>query len=259
MNPNIFTPDYLRPIRSGNRDEYFLIEFHRVFKNTNMSILRNMLERSQDDEEILQLFPNLIEYAKMPIDALYNVTVMYNHPEQFVFNLSKETLSMDMCRSFVEVFREPYHFEYLHTTRMEAILRNLIEQQFVKKVYLIADRFTTEMKSYLSSTIEPKYLGTKVSAIEGNLIDAFDSIPELTTVFMSDSCDFETLYQYNSELVKNKFFVIYDGYDNLEPVDPNDPQSRMQYAKTELINRLAKDRICEVAYAYPFCIDKETE
>lgn len=253
---NVNNPDYLRPIRAANRDEYILIEFHRVFKNTNMSILRNMLVRSQEDDEILKLFPNLVEYAKMPVDNVYNATVMFNHPEQFVYNLSKETLPMDLCRSYVEVFREPYHFEYLHTTRVEAVLRNLLSQQFVKKVYILADTFTTEMKAYLSSAIEPEYLGTKVVAIEGNLMDAFDSIPEITTVFMSDACDFETLYQYNPDHVKGKFFVIYDGYDNLEQIDPNDPQSRVQYAKTDLIAQLAKDRICEVAYAYPFCIDK---
>lgn len=245
--------DFLRPIRENNRDEYILVEFHRTLKNTNMSLLRNLFLRSKDDPEILELFPNLVTYAKLSIDERYDATVQFNYPDELVFNLSKEKLSPELCRKYVEAFIEPYHFEYLHATRMEAILRNLLGQAFVKKVYVFADKFTTEMKAYMAETFKDVGLGTRVVAIEGGFVDCMLSMPEITTVFMSNTSDFTQLYEFNPEAINGKFFIISDGYDNLEPCDDGE---NFQYAKMKLFDSLNREKKAVVAYGYPHAIYK---
>ena len=107
MQPFYNSPDFLRPIRDNNRNEYILVQFHRVLKNTNMSILKNAFDATLKDRDLLELFPNLANYAKMNIDDQYTNTVLFNYPWELVFNLSEESYLMKCASNLQNSFKSP--------------------------------------------------------------------------------------------------------------------------------------------------------
>lgn len=253
MQPFYNSPDFLRPIRDNNRSEYILVQFHRTLKNTNMSLLKNLFEATLKHRDLLSLFPNLANYAKMTLDDQYTQTVMYNYPWELVYNFSNETLSSEMCQQYAELFQEPYGFQYLHETRMEGVLRHLLEQDFVKEIYIFADKFTSEMKAYITHLFNGKGIGSRVIPIEGTFQECLLALPQITTIFMSNSSDFFELNQFYPKEVLNRFFIITDGFDNFQPT--KDGKS-FEYRGMRLFDQLDHEKKCTVAYSYPYCIPK---
>lgn len=253
MQPFYNSPDFLRPIRDNNRNEYILVQFHRVLKNTNMSILKNAFDATLKDHDLLELFPNLANYAKMNIDDQYTNTVLFNYPWELVFNLSEEKLSHEMCQQFAKQFQEPYDFSKLHETRMEGVLRNLLSHDFVKEIYIFADNFTKEMKDYIFKLFGSKGLGKRVIPINGTFQECLLALPQITTIFMSNASDFFELHQFYPEEVNQRFFIISDGYDNFQQT--KDGKS-FEYRGLSLFKTLDHERKCTVAYSYPYCIPK---
>jgi hypothetical protein len=243
--------DFLRPIAGGNRDEYILVEFHRTLKNTNMALLNNLFARAKDDPELMQIFPKLIEYAKMTSDTRYDASVVFNKPRDLIFNLSGEKLSEELCQQYADAFKEPYKFPNLHTTRMEVVLHHLCEQDFVKKLYIFADKFSNEMKAYVAQTFGDVGVGTRVVALEGNLEDCLLSMPEITTVFMSNFSDLEPIYKSHMEVIKGKYIIISHGYGNMVP---SQDHKRLEYAGMRTFAKWHKKKIADVAYGYPYAI-----
>lgn len=244
--------DILRPLHEDNRDEYILVEFHRTLKNTNMSLLRNLFVRADEDPEILNLLPNLAQYATMSTDERYDATVQFNRPRDLIFNLSGEKLSEELCESYANAFMEPYKFEYLHNTRMELILHNLLKSNFVKKVYVFADKFTNEMKQYFALNFMGQGVDTRVVALEGDLEDCLLTMQEITTVFISNFSDLDQIYKSHPDAIKGKFIIISDGYSNLVPVENTTDQ--FQYAGAELFIKLHREKFADITYSYPHAI-----
>ena len=85
-------PDYLRPISDDNRDEYILVEFHRTFINTNMSLLQNLFEAYLKDKLLLSILPGIADFAALDPNKMYDATVMFNHPAQMIKEMSLEPL-----------------------------------------------------------------------------------------------------------------------------------------------------------------------
>jgi hypothetical protein len=249
-------PDFLRPIGTKNRDEYILVEFHRVLKNTNMSLLYNLMKRSQQDPSLLEIFPSLGSYAHLSLDNLYNATVLYNYPFELVQNLCRGQLSVDMCVEYAEAYATPYLFDKLHRTRIEVILKHLLEQKFVKQIFIFAPSYNDEMKAYFAQNWGSVGVPSRVLPIMGNLQDCLLTYREITTVFMSNITDLVQVEQFFPELLKQKMFVIMEGYDNFE-VDKE--SGTMTHSYTDMAKRLDKEEIASIGYAYPHCIPKEPQ
>lgn len=245
-------PDFLQPLGEDNRDEHILIEFHRVLCNTNMSLLRNLFSAAAKDQEILKVLPNLPIYAKLPIDEKYHATVLYNYPEDLVFNLSKEKLSRETCRAFASQFMEPYNFKTLHLSRMSAIARNLLNAKFVKNLYVFADKFTIEMREYLSEMFADKGVDTQVHAMEGNFIECLCAKPEITTCFISNTSDLLAAEDYGHHLIDGKLFMIAQGYNNFV----KDEKDEIQLAHLQKFHQWQQQHLANVAYMYPHCIER---
>lgn len=246
--------DFLRPIRDDNRDEYFLVDFHRVLVNTNMSLVLNLFERALQDHSIIELFPTLHSYSKLDVNQLYDTTVLYNYPHELIQNLSADRISADLAVAFRDQFMEPYHFDKLHYTRVGFILHEVLQHSFLKKIYLRAPKFTGEMVSYLRNIFGSSEVGSRIVLIEGNLHDSLTDLPQITTVFMSNTSDLIDAYQIDEKLIEGKLFVIMDGYDNFIP-DPSDNQ-KFIYAYTDFFERWKAERRCIATYVYPAAIKK---
>lgn len=260
-----FYPDFLRPIGDDNRDERLLIEFHRTYKNTNFSLMRNIMKRITEDHELFQILPNIVTFARLPDNnARYDATVLYNHPEDLVFFLSKERLSMDMCKQYANAFLYPLLLENLHATRLEFAISQLASHAFIKEIYFFADKFTTEMQGYLVHAFGPDIFKEKIRLIEGPMKDCFIEIPQITTAFVSNASEVIELYHEHPEALYKKMIVISDGYDNYEELDEEtakkDPSHlRINYKYLDLFQSLHKARQAEISYAFPFCIESNTE
>lgn len=250
------SPDFLRPIRDANREEYILVEFHRVLKNTNMSLVYNLISAAATDEEIISLLPGLAEYTKKSLDELYDMTVLFNYPHEMVKTMSNDQLSVEMCEQYASYFATPYNMQMLHTTRMEGVLRSLLKTKFVKKLFIFAPEFNDEMKMYIARMFYDQQIGSKVICLEGTYEECMLEHPEITTVFQSNVTDLLSLAQFHPGCVKNKFFVVAEGYFNVEPSEDG---KRAIYIDLKSLTKLVKEKTCEIAFAYPFCIPKNPE
>ena len=150
-------PDFMRPIRDANREEYFLVEFHRTLKNTNMALLRNMIMAGAKDPDFLKIFPNLYYFARMTSnDDLYNATVMYNRPDELVRFLAKDRISADLCLAYAQEYMEPLQLERLHNTRFAKCTSLPTSSQSTCRVILsesLGVRHWTQNESYPSRDI----------------------------------------------------------------------------------------------------------
>lgn len=256
---DLSNPDYLRPIRDNNREEIFLVEFHRVFKNTNMSLIRNLAVEASNDIEIMKLFPNLVFFARLQgNDERYAASVLYNKPEDLVQYLSNNQLSIELCQEFAHRFGQPYNFQYLHHTRLEIVIRNLLEHAFLKKVYFFADTFTKEMQSFIIQTYADYFREHKIELLEGKYTECMTEVPGITTAFISNFEDFKEVYDHSPEYIYGRMIVIADGYDNLEPrkvTNPNDMEPKMQYKGLELFDKLNREKKAEISYMFPHAIE----
>lgn len=257
-------PDYMRPIRDDNRAEYFLIEFHRSFKNTNEAVVRNLMTACLDDESLLKIFPNIGSFTKLAPEQLYTATVLYHTPNELVEFLCDGKLSPEMIVEWANTLRMPYRFDLMMPTRMEFVVKNLLthKNSFLKKVYLAADTFTMEMQEYLVHFFGAQLIDEKrVVPLEGNMVDCMSEIAEVTTVFLSNFGDFETLIDRSPGALKNRMFIISEGYDNMEPLEGENPDgdTKYQFKGLKLFDELRKKRVAEVGYAFPHCINLNQE
>lgn len=253
VNQNYNSVDFLRPIRESNRDEYILVEFHRVLKNTNMSLMVNIMRAAIKDPQLIEVLPKLEVYSKMDLDDLYTSTVQFNSTTDLIFNLSGEMFDADLCNGYAENFQEPYRFDELHRTRMEGILRHLLTAKFVKQLIIFAPSFNEEMKRYIAMEYGDVGIGTRVIPVEGFLIDCLQTYPQITTAFISDMGDLEIADRFYPSLLQNRMFVVSDGYGNLEPSPKGDS---VVYKGEKMMKRLRDEKVCQIFYAYPYCIPK---
>lgn len=252
--------DYLRPIRDDNRDEYIMLPFHRVLKNTNLALVRNLMNRMKKDADLVNIFPNVKHFAQLNTATdIYNATVVYNHPEDLIFFLSGDRLTKETCKEFVRQFLNPLRLDLLHNTNVEYSIKSLMEHKFVKRLYIVAPKFTDEMQGYLVNFFDSKDFDTnRICLIEGNMVESVSEFPEVTTLFLSDFADFKTIYDHTPERVSGKLIAIAEGYDNMEP-DPTlgtKKQPKMANKGIDLFIKLHNERKAEVSYFFPFAMAK---
>ena len=258
-------PDFLRPIGDDNRDEYLLIEFHRTYKNTNFSLMRNIMKRVTEDQDLYHILPNIVTFASLLYNnSRYDATVLYNHPEDLIRFLSKNQLSPEMCKRYADAFMHPLILEHLHTTRLEFAISQLVSHPFIKEIYFFADKFTTEMQGYLVRAFGPQRFQEKIRLVEGSMQECMIELPQITTAFVSNASEVVSLYQEHPEALHKRMIVISDGYDNYDAVDDEaskkDPDAlHINYKYLDIFQKLHKARQSEISYAFPFCIESNME
>ena len=255
-------PDFLRPIRENNREEIFLIEFHRVYKNTNMSIFRNLIKEAKKDMEMLDIFPHLLTVSKLDgPTSRYLATVLYNRPEKLVQYLSDDRLVWETASLYVEQFSRPYDLSQLHNTRMEFVVRELLQESpFLRKIYFVAPHFDREMQEYLVLSLgKANFDSRKIQLVEGTVPDCVSAFPEITSMFISNFSDFEEIYDHTPDALNGKMVVIADGYENMEikPGTEEDKEPEMVYRGLDIFEKLHKEKRAECTYMFPYPIEKD--
>lgn len=253
-------PDFMRPIRTANRDEVFLVEFFRVYKNTNMSIMRNIAKRAQEDLDTLSIFPNFKTLMDLHSnEERYSATVLYNKPEDFISFLLGDSKDQSLIQTCLKLFQEPYDLSQLHNTRLEFTIRNLLENSsFLRKVYFVADKFSREVQQYLIVTLGADAFEKKrIQLVEGPVVECFSAFPDITTAFISNFSDFQSVYQHSPECLNGKLIVIADGYENFEIY--GDKKDDIRYKGMDIFQKLHDEKRAEGSYMFPYAIEKETQ
>lgn len=246
-------PDFLRPIGDGNRDEVMVVPFHRILKNTNMSLLLNILEALSADPDLMPLFPGIAAYTKLSVDDMYNATVLYNSKRDLVHELSHGLLSLHRSQDFANAFSEPYNLQNLHLTRLELVLKRLLTASFIKEIYFVADKMTTEMIQYLGYIFTPEDLNKRVFAIQCDYLELLQEKPEITTIFLDSSKDFFRIYAVDKNLLQDKYVVIGESYFDIES-DPSGKKGAVKLAHLKVFKELKEQKICVASYMYPQCL-----
>lgn len=246
--------DLLRPIGTDNRDETILVEFHRCLKNTNMSILHNLAAAAKTEPFLPMLFPALNDFVKMSKDVRYAMSSMYNRHWEFLRMMLKDTdqrLPKELLEQYAETYLYPLHLNYLHTTRLEVVLHQLSLQNFVKRIYVTAPKFTDEMKSYLVSLFGADIVDDKITCVENDPKEVLLEDKSVTTAFLSNSDDVLEIAKHDLDCLRGKYIVVVEGYGNLLPVKDSQ-MSHFIHVGDDVFRKLQEDRICVVAHMYPY-------
>lgn len=252
MAYNPLATDYMRPIRDDNREEILLVEFHRVLKNTNFSVWRNLLHAATRDPELSSIFPNITSFSSLKtVDEMCLATSLYNTRSDFLYFLSGEKLSMDLCNIYGDIFLFPLHLFDLPKTKLEFVLHELSDHNFVKGIYFFAPQFTREMKDYMATTFGVKgFSSGKLHLLEGSLEECMESIPNATTMFISNYSDWEQIYRKDAHAFDGKMVLIADGYSNIEPQIITDKPDIL-YKGMKTFMQLYNEKRAEISYMFP--------
>lgn len=249
---SLLNPDFNRPMSDDNRDEYILVDFHRALKNTNMCILKNLFKAAIDDPEIVKIFPQLMKTTSLSIDQQYDFTAIYS-PIGLLRVLSNGKLSDSMLESYAETLMEPMELEYLHTTRIQLIMREFLQHNFTKKIYIRADKWTNEMSLYVYEMFKDVKGNDRIVAVEGSLKDCLADY-FVTTAFISDSESLHQVIVDEPDLVKGRMFIIIDGMMNLESENAEEGKTDYKYLKE--FESLQEKKIAAIGFVYPHCLPK---
>lgn len=201
--------DFLAHIEE-NRNEVLAIPFNGWLKNIGEMMVKFIFSTGKI-YEWTRKYP-FIKDITMTLEQqkLFNITSFYtslsflNEMYKSNHNVSKEELQKDYSEMM----------SYLNPnsaaiTNMEIILIRLLEEGFVKKVYIYSPWFSPEIKEYLNRVIIKNR--DKVVLIENDIIGTFKSYPDITTLFVDEVEDLMRLiqsYPDNDMAMRNKFFVI---------------------------------------------------
>lgn len=249
--------DFLHPIGTQNRDEVLLIPFHRALKNTNMSVIINLTERMANEPDIQKIFPGLIKFLESNALDMYAYSVMFPQPHLMLQELSEGALSVDTAIQFAEEFMRPLHLDRLHKTRLELMVNQLTQQKFIKKLYIQADTVTMEIADYIGREIvqyiESTHSQCEFHLIEGQFMEVFHNIPDLTTVFLNTSYQFDEIVDSFQEdalvdrcfiIMDNKFDYVADTTASKEPI--------VKHRELDRFKSYLDRQICAVSYMYPY-------
>lgn len=202
--------NFLSPI-GKNRDEVIAIPFNGWIKNVGEMMIKSIMSTGKIYEWYSK-YP-FIKEITMDLEAtrLFNMTSFYTALSflDTMYKSNRKIQKADLERDYSEIM------SYLNPksasiTQMEIIIVRLLEEDFVKKLYIYSPWFNPEIKDYIINNLITKNRD-KVFLIEGRVRDIFRLYPDVTTLFVDEVEDLMDLIQSYPEHDKGlyeKFFVI---------------------------------------------------
>ena len=202
--------NFLSPI-DKNRDEVIAIPFNGWIKNIGEMMVKSIMSTGKI-YEWYNKYP-FIKDLTMNLEAarLFNTTSFYTALSflDAMHKSNKNIEKADLEKDYSEIM------SYLNpksaaVTQMEIIIIRLLEEGFLKKMYIYSPWISPEVRDYVSNTLITKNRD-KVYLIEGRVRDIFRSYPDITTLFVDEVDDLMDLIQsypdHDKEMYE-KFFVI---------------------------------------------------
>lgn len=207
------TNDVLQPIRDGNRDEIFVVEYEGFIKNITEGILRAML---RDLEEWELKYPTLKEFENLTAEELYDQTLLFN-PEEFLTLISDGKKPIEEIIQDVKELLPEVIITEQQTTVFEFALYRLLHEDFVKKCYIIKSSSFLEYEVDYIRTVYSDCID-KIEAGEGDLLSLLSSeAKDATTIFFSDveTLTKKFLDEFGFEGLEGKMFILRNCLNNI--------------------------------------------
>jgi len=245
-------PDYLYPITDNkSRDEYILIEFKNILRNFNEVVINKMLT---DINHWVDKYPLLQELIKNDYDTVYHL-VSYCGISEVLYNAGEQKVSLCEIEQDIAKLLKTDIIEMSTRLQFQSALVQLLDKDFVKKVYIQCDEVTDEIRDFIRKEYFI-FIPEKIHLIEGNLIDCYNEHSELTSIILDRADNLLTILQKN-ESVRGKSFILSDSkYNNHYLDNSNDSNEMLKYERkhAKVFDEAMENRCCFISYMHPFRI-----
>ena len=192
-------------IKDSNRNELLAIPFYGWIKNPVETMIRHLMKTG----EIINWRNNRYDFLRaFPFDdphKLFSLTM------QYTINSFRLTMIESGKKYGITENQAEADFNYLITnanprlsciTVMELMITKLLDESFVKGIYIYDPVMTADMKQYLLKTFTTH--NDKIFAVEANIKDIIESEnPIFTTVYVEDlDMYMDVLQSYGEEELK---------------------------------------------------------
>lgn len=202
--------NFLNPI-GQTRNEIIAIPFNGWIKNIGEMMIKTIMATGKM-YEWGNKYPFVRDLVQdLDPSRLFSLTSFYTSLSflDAMYKSNKTVSKEDLEKDYSEIM------SYLNPktaspTQMEIIIIRLLEEDFVKKLYIYSPWFSPEVKDYILNTLVTKNRD-KVYLIEGRVRDIYQSHTDITTLFVDEVDDLMDLIQSYPDHDKNlyeKFFVI---------------------------------------------------
>lgn len=245
---SVLRPDLLYPIFDKNRDEIFLVEYEGFIKNIVEGIVLSMLFTKQ---RWIDMYPKLTEFKDILNGEVYDKTMLYINPLDYLNELSNDTLSdTDILKDIQELEKMVDIIQYQQCTIVEFAVQSLLKQKFVKKcIFLKSTPFNNNEIKYIASVFKDSI--NKINIFSGPTEEVFESY-EPTTCFINSFNTINKCIQIGNVMsMKDKLFILRNTNEN---VYYSNVDKLFRY-KTEFINNVEiinKGKVYYIAPMYTY-------
>lgn len=233
--------DPFHPIGYDNRDEYILVPFHRVLKNTNMGIFQN-LSKYVRLHRAIKTFPRLVNASHLDQDQFKIMVDLFDDPRVMINTMADGKLSEEKLEEIYAQVSDPLNLTMIYTSGVEEALRGLMSRQFTKKIYISCDSVTKEIGSYVADNLyrHARSFGyTDVRLIQGTTLEVFEEFPDITTCFLENANVMMDLAVKFMDRLKGRYFIVKAAYPDVD-----------QRRYIDEFNRLMELKSCVISYMF---------
>jgi len=244
-------PDYLLPFNEeNNRNEIFIVEYDGVLRNFNEAILRAMI---LDYKKWIHKYPEIINYFQFTSDELYEFSVNVD-TVTMLSTLKHDRKTSDKDRKEIEEDIKsllPINTDWLHITRMQIALYNIISSKVVRHLYIVNDGMDEKLRNYIASSVpNNEDARHKISLVNGTITEVLNDHPEATTLMMRRSEELYDISMKNPDILKDKLIILNDTMENMEP----NKEGNLNRKHFDYFEKLQIKKHCNIFYAFPSCV-----
>lgn len=213
----------------STRDQYILISYQDVIKQTYATMLEIILKDYYDDlHEILELD----KIKHYDIYNLQRLCTERNHKNPLRF-LAKDEKYYDVCDTLLETFEDEMYEMYTNAdlTIFGAKLYNVAFQPFVKKIYIYTERPLYQMVydcSVLFKTFEDK-----LQYVSGDIIEIIDNLEHKPTCYILNDMEIAKRIIDSEYITFTEILIAEQGFNfeltpSFDLAIKYDPESQMK-------------------------------
>lgn len=206
--------DFGRPIDTQKtRDEIILVKFSGSMKNVGEMMYNAARAQSNFNSYWLERYTKFSSLQGKPVREVFDLLAPFTGAEFLKFMCSSfktfNKLKFDTTlKDYAQLMSlcNPYNAS---TTNMELIFLNMLTYPFCKKMYIYDAGFSEISKMYIREVFKSD--ASKVTLIEGTLLDILNEKTEITSIFTDSAgevCDVIQSEMEGSDKFAKKLFMI---------------------------------------------------
>lgn len=251
-------PDILTPImESSTRQEYVCVDFYDFIRceSEGTFFVLNKL-RMENDPVLKDVDVSTIEYiaTNYSRDKLFELCIQHT-PYYLLVYLLPDASPDKLAEIYGTILTEWVSPLAYHSTRYTLILMNLLTAKFIKKIYIVKNKYSQEDLLFLRE-IFGEECNDKIVAVEGDYLQVIKEHLETTFFMIRNSKDLfdiinNKIPEYSIKDIEDKYFLISYTSCNLDYGIEDKP-----FKNQDIIDNISNVHIY-TTYLYPINEDKE--